>query len=242
MFKKFECGNFTRYVDLTKIDFVAVDKDISVKVILCGAPCLVYEGYNTEEFAAELVKEIEATKKAAIDDIIAKNNAEVTENVRNICKDFGFDEVSSNKQIEYGASPVETGRLAVENGATINVDDIQVLYIGGDNFDEVRAIDGTREILIKKFKLGSIENRRANARDYIDKVHYGNDRLKTIRENDLYIDNSENIVDYVIVDKNDDIYEVNVIINLKKFFVKAFSDADDAFDYKRELDIEFGLN
>ncbi len=227
--KRFDVDKTTViFVDLTKINGVRA-WDGTVNIFVDGGAPLIFDGGNKEDaikFAENLAKEIEAAKKAKLEELISKNNAEIEECVRNICKDFGIVDTASEEESQL---PYEDGILRGQYGEKVEVDDIKALYVGGEDYNEVRVLY-KYDILIKRFDGDNGEKAGA----CIGKLARYTD-LTEVAPNGLYVDPYK--VTCVTVDdgKNND-YEVNVVISNRKFLAANSGGLQDAFKCKRAIE------
>lgn len=189
-----------------------------VKVYVNGCGHTVYRGDNAAEFAEKLAKEVDAAEEAHIAKLL-KQNIEESRKIDTNC-------TAETEEIKVADN---SGEIYNESKRVIFNDDIFAVYVGGDKYNEVRAVNRyDDDILIKRFD----NSEQAGA--YADKLGRYCD-LYAVNKYQLYVYPDE--VDFVTVDDggNDD-YAVNVRIGKHKLLAATIGDLHEAFNRKCELE------
>ena len=181
-----------------------------------------------EQFAENLVAEINAAKIDNINFIIEKNNAEIENNVRKICEDFGITKKTAAKPFDGAPLPNENGLITTENKYLFPIGNLDALYI--DDI-KVRAVYNDYDEVLHIF-----DNLPA-AKDYFNEL-VSRSKLTKV-DNDFYVD--EGAVKDVIVERNDNRFDIKIVIGDEKFFIDCLFYADAAFDFVDKLKSNLGI-
>ena len=234
------------WIDLKAITAVAAHRKEKPEVfVYVGNSCYVVSTGDTgsEAFADDLAAEVDAARIDNLNFIIEKNNAEVENNVRKICEDFGITEKTAaksgvtieTKSFKGAPLPDKDGLIYTDKKFSFPLAHLNALYI--KNGYEVHAIFKGVDDVIFRFETQHRDT-PANSLDYLTKLASYTTLTKV--NDQLYVDSDA--VNDVIVERNvNNHFDVKLVVGFYKIFVDCEFNASDAFDLADDAKSKFKI-